>query len=71
MNSFKKSCLAYIIIAPFVLAIAFFLNALFQYVILYLYGATDHFSWATACGVYAFMATFSFIKALIKALVKK
>lgn len=44
MNSFKKNCLAYIIIAPFALAIAFFLNSLIQYGILYLYGATNHFS---------------------------
>lgn len=71
MNSFKKNCLAYIIIAPFILAIAFFLNGLIQYGILYLYGATDHFSWATACGVCAFMLTFSVIKALVKDLVKK
>ena len=62
--------LTYIIIVPIILVLSFFLNALLQYFILYLYGAENHFSWMTACGIYAFLFLIGIIKTL-KALVRE
>lgn len=53
-----------IIIVPIVLVLSFFLNASLQYFILYLYGAENHFSWITACGIYAFLFLIGVIKTL-------
>ena len=64
------SRLTYIILVSIVLVLSFFLNAALQYFILYLYGAENHFSWITACGIYAFLFLIGIIKTL-KTLVRE